>query len=906
MMSIEARIPRAEHPRPDLYRSLDSGWANLNGEWEFRFDPEGVGEGEEWHEAQKEGFDRRIVVPFCWESHAAWGTEAAAGNENWFSKEAYRDPGAVTRENYREAARQTVGWYRRRAALPCGEGERVFLHIGAADWSVKVWVNGVFVAEGDSGYVPFSCDVTEAAGGAAEAVIVIRVEDPQGTQDKPLGKQHAWYTTTSGIWQTVWLERRPARHVTRVEVRPGPAEAGPSGAWAEVRVEANVEGLGYRVVVTDEEGGGVAATLGEAGCGGGASLEVRPTRVEVRQGRWWSPETPHLYGVRVELLDGDEVLDVVHSYFGLRSVGTLHLREGGPKYISLNGKPIYLRAALDQSFNPWGVYTFPTEESIVRDLELAKEAGFNCLRIHIKPEDPRFLYHADRLGMLIMYDLPNLGYDGYGEVGNERWEWTFRRCVERDFNHPCIFAWVLFNETWGLGFKEYKDATDRQEWVKSMYRLAKELDPTRLIEDNSACSYDHVLTDLNSWHFYINDYEQAREHVAKVVEETYSGSEFNYVGGNKQGDEPLLNSEYGGISAQMGDMDVSWCFKFLTDLLRREEKVCGYVYTEFQDIEWEYNGIHDYDRGRKEFGYSVAGLQGPVYLGFDCAPGQTVTPGAEVRLPMFISRVGYRGQVEELTYRVTGVDSLGEEFTVVPITPVALDLAHEAELARFELPALSVPERACLLLVEAHLGRQAANWCYLEAREGRLPAQERLEDGRVVLRKPAGDAEVSTAWHEAEVERGVVDYETHLLGGIEAGHMDYKFVLPEEVKDIKSLTLVFEASSKRQGAPQTSEEKWPSDLRTWVNGVVVDERTLGDQAADSRGALSHMHGLRGRYGELLKVEVAGEKLDEVMRGGRELAVRLEVPRSGLNHRGLVVYGARAGRWPVDVTVAVEG
>ncbi|MHB8997020.1 MAG: glycoside hydrolase family 2 protein [Armatimonadota bacterium] len=886
-------IPRPEHPRPDLYRSTESGWLNLNGPWEFRFDPQAQGEQEQWY-AGEEAFDRTIIVPFCWESHCAWGTEALAGNRNWFSPEAYLEPGSVTRENYLTAPRHTVGWYRKVVRLREDmKGERLFLNIGAVDWHVKVWANGQFVGESDSGYVPVCFDLADAVEGE-ELLLVIRVEDPQGTEDKPLGKQHKWYTTTSGIWQTVWLERRPQRHLTQVQLTP---HLSPATVECKVRANVPLEGLAVRVTVVDEEGNAAGRAMG----GGDLTVAIEGAT------RLWSPETPHLYTVKAELLEGDEVLDTLHSYFGLREVEIKPLYEGGSKYFLLNGQPLYLKGALDQSYNPWGVYTFPSEQDIVRDLELAEEAGFNFLRIHIKPEDPRFLYQADKRGMLIMFDLPNLGYDGYGEVGNDRWEWTFRRIMERDYNHPCIFAWVLFNETWGLGFKEYRDATDRQEWVKSMYRLAKSLDQSRPIEDNSACSYDHVLTDFNSWHFYINDYEQAREHIEKVVRETYPGSEFNYVGGNKQGDEPLINSEYGGIGAGMGDVDVSWCFKFLTDLLRRQEKVCGYIYTELQDIEWEHNGIYDYDRRPKEFGYRVKDLQGPVYLGFDCPPARTVACGERVELPMFVARPGAAWPGGSVTYSISGVDALGKALELVTGETVELPAEMSAAVYAFELPEFHTPTIPALLRVEARLGEEVANWCYLEVRDEALPAVETLADGRVVLRKQAGQVEVSTAWHEAEVERGVVDFETHLLGGIESGHMDYKFTLPEgvDLESVAGLTVLFEASSKRNGAPQTSEDKWLSDLHTSLNGVTVDVRTLKDQAADSRGALSHLHGLRGRYGELVRIQVGGEQLAQLKRlNQRDLLLRLAVPRSALNHRGLITYSSRAGRYPCDISVLV--
>ncbi|MEI6500857.1 MAG: hypothetical protein WCP21_07500, partial [Armatimonadota bacterium] len=274
-----------------------------------------------------------------------------------------------------------------------------------------------------------------------------------------------------------------------------------------------------------------------------------------------------------------------------------------------------------------------------------------------------------------------------------------------------------------------------------------------------------------------------------------------------------------------------------------------------------------------------------------------------VTLPIFLSRLGCDEAVGALSYSVSGLDSLGESFCLVPATPVPLPetFAPDTGLISFALPPLTVPDDACLLKIEAKLVGQAANWCYLEVRDGALPS------AATVLRKLAGEVEVSTAWHEAEVERGVVDFEQHLLGGIEAGNMDYRFVLPEgkDLSGVNSLTLLFEASSKRHGAPQTSEDKWLSDLYTSVNGVPVDKRTLNDQPADSRGALSHLHGLWGRYGELVRLKVSGDQLAQIKATGKpDLLVRLDVPRSSLNHRGLVVYSSRAGRYPVDVTMIV--
>ena len=242
----------------------------------------------------------------------------------------------------------------------------------------------------------------------------------------------------------------------------------------------------------------------------------------------------------------------------------------------MNGKPIFLSAALDQSFNPDGIYTAPDDEFLKRDMVITKTMGLNGLRIHIKPDEPRRLFWADRYGVLILQDMPNTWRQN--ARARKAWEQTMREAIARDRNHPSIIAWVAFNETWGLGRpEEYKKDGDTQKWVGEMVQAIRTLDPTRLVEDNSPCNYDHVVnTDLNSWHFYIDNHEQARRHIENVVAETKPGSHFNYCPGLSQSSLPLINSEYGAVSAGGGDRDISWGLRDLTTQLRRHPKIQGY------------------------------------------------------------------------------------------------------------------------------------------------------------------------------------------------------------------------------------------------------------------------------------------------------------------------------------------
>ncbi|HES58138.1 MAG TPA: glycoside hydrolase family 2, partial [Firmicutes bacterium] len=551
-------IPHPEHPRPDFERRP---WVNLNGTWRFAFDAEDVGETQQWFESGKHTFEKEIVVPFPWESRLS----------------------GIGDTEYRG-----VAWYAREIEIPTGDGwqdKQPWLVIGACDWEAKVWVNGHLVGEHTGGYTPFAVSLAPHAEPGSKAFVVIRAKDITDPQ-QPVGKQVNWYTRTSGLWQTVYLEPRSAVHIQNLRFTCAPDLAKPEADCPinyDVTFNEAADNLRVELFVGDEPVGH-----------GNTKVAGRLAAPKL-----WHPNTPHLYDARLVVKDGDTVVDEVHTYFGVRTVGTMTAPGRDYKYITLNGEPIYLRGALHQSFHPEGVYHYPDDAAVRSDYEYCKKIGLNFLRIHIKTPIPREIYWADKLGVLIMEDVPN--YWKHTAQAQTWWEQAMRAAVTRDFNHPAIFAWCDFNETWGIGDGEY-DA-ERQAWVADMYHLTKQLDPTRLCEDNSPCRYDHVITDINSWHFYINEYNRARDHIREVVEKTFPGSTFNYAKGYSQADAPLINSEYGGIGAGQGDQDISWCFKYLTNELRKHDKICGYVYTELSDIEWEHNGFMNYDRTDKEFGY---------------------------------------------------------------------------------------------------------------------------------------------------------------------------------------------------------------------------------------------------------------------------------------------------------------
>ena len=578
----------------------------------------------------------QIQVPYPWESLAAWGEEEQADNANYLSKDAYLNPEEVTcggldREgNYRGEPRHTIGWYRKVVSIPENWGDkRVILNFGAVDWEATVWVNGHQIGTHENGYLPFEFDITDALTPGESTVIVVRAYDAQDHGEQLAGKQIGWYVRTSGIWQTVYLEPRSETHITQCHITPDIDNA---SATFAVQIDGDIESPDLTLQWhCDELNGSVQISNSETQW----TVNIPPEQL-----RLWDVDTPNLYDVTLELVAGDAVIDRIFTYFGMRKVSIAKAPGGDYQYIYLNNRPIYLLGALNQSFNPEGVYTFLTDEAIRTDVERAKEFGFNFLRLHIKVDEPRLYYWADKLGLLFMCDIPNFGT--YTEKAKARFEQTLRGNIARDYNHPSIISWCNFNETWGLGGNEYKEMTDRQEWVREMYHLAKSLDTTRLIEDNSPCLYDHVETDINSWHFYINDYDRAKEHIANVVAETYPGSAFNYAGGNVQSDAPLINSEYGGISAGAGDKDISWCFKYLTNELRLHPKICGYIYTELQDIEWEHNGFMNYDRSVKAFGYDYLDINTLDFIAIDYPPGTTVAPGDEIKADIYASHFSHK------------------------------------------------------------------------------------------------------------------------------------------------------------------------------------------------------------------------------------------------------------------------
>ena len=872
-------MSRDAHPRPDWMRP----WISLDGPWQFAFDPDDQGLSGAWF--KDHAFDQTITVPYPWQS-------ALSG---------------INRPDY-----DGVAWYERDVTLPAElPFPRTFVVFGACDWRTTVWVNGEEVLTHEGGYDPFEVELTDRVKPGETAKVTLRVFDPNSAENLT-GKQVHWYTHVGGIWQPTYLEFRGQSYIERGHITPGVDD---SSAAIAVTAHDPAEGLTVAVVVSADGGDGAVVASQTSPVAAGTSNVVVP----VRNAALWSPDTPMLYNARIELKKGETVLDAVDTYFGMRTV-TADFHDGSKyKFVKLNGKPVYLRGALNQAFNPDGIYTYPSFEYMRNDLEKTKEFGLNFLRIHIKPDDPRFLYLADKLGVMLQCDMPNWWTKGAGS--RAEWEHCLRAIVARDFNHPAIISWVDFNETWGIGDKGYD--RDTQEWVRDMYLLTKELDPTRLVEDNSPCNYDHVATDLNSWHFYDDNYDNVKKHIDEVVQKTYHGSQFNYAEGWKQDDDPLMNSEYGGVSAGSGDRDISWVFLWITELLRKQPTVVGYIYTELMDIEWEHNGFMNYDRRPKEYHYpagiTLDELQDEEFLVFDLPPYLAAKAGDTLTIPMMLSHWSER---TGLSVRVSAFGETvdGKEWsTWIEPTEQTVDVPS-FNVTSIQPVQIVVPDARGLLTVVGevlHDGqRVAANYRVVNVTGGAAWA-----DGNAV----AFPIPVASYAEESFAEGSdVLTQRVDKVYGYGSGAVEYRVKLPADL-DPQSITgarIVAEFGAQanrervdwaervhRQDYPQTDEPAYPTEVVLSLNGIEIGRDTIANDFADARGTLSHVanfhHGSHGVVTDHALPDAAVAALKQALTDKAAVTLRAEVPAGAAHAGGLAIYGAGMGMWPSDPVLVVE-
>ena len=566
-------IPRGEHPRPDFTRA---DWRTLNGSWEFEFDDADRGLGERWFRRDRP-FTKRIVVPYAFQTRLS-----GVGDPTFHD----------------------IVWYRRKFEIPAAwQGRRVLLNFGAVDYAATVWVNGEQAATHRGGHTPFGADITDWLK-PSDNVVTVRVADPSTDRTIPRGKQYwketsesIFYTRTTGIWQPVWIEAVQPTRITALRMTPDVdraqvlVQAATAAAAADRRLRVSLTLRGEPVAQSE-------SACGARGCSTVLSLD----RQEL-----WSPERPTLYDATIELLTGSQVRDVVSSYVGLRKVGVHDGR------VYLNNAPYYLRLVLDQGYWPESLLTPPSDEAIQYDIKMTKAMGFNGARKHQKVEDPRWLYWADRMGLLVWGEMANAYFYSPEYVSRFVGEW--QEAVARDYNHPSIVAWVPLNESWGVP-DVLTDAT-QQEHVKSLYRLTRSLDATRLVVDNDG--WEHTdATDLMTLHDYARTgqelaakYEHLTREPARIPRNGREALAYGY----KYNGTPFLLTEFGGIAFRMGAPQAKneWGYSgieptqqaFLERLaglvkaIRDNRAWAGYCYTQLTDVEQEINGVMTYDRKPK-------------------------------------------------------------------------------------------------------------------------------------------------------------------------------------------------------------------------------------------------------------------------------------------------------------------
>ena len=899
-------VPLPEHPRPDFERAQ---WLNLNGPWQFRFDGDNHGLTEKWFNSEP-AFPEAIIVPFPWGSPLSKVEDKA-----------------------------TIGWYRRTLQIPEGwRGQRVFLVIGACDWETQAWLDGKSLGTHQGGYIPFEFELPPDLQPGSNHALVLRVDDSPRAF-KLEGKQG--YGNARGIWQTVYLEARPKVFLRSLHFAPDidQGKVTVKLAWNEPAPANGQFKLHFKTGELPEVTEALPPKATEA-----------QFQVAIPRAHLWALDDPFLYEVDAALKTADSE-DTVASYFGMRKISVVDVPGLGYPYIALNNKPIYLQLTLDQSYNPEGFYTFPSDAFMREEILRSRRLGLNANRLHVKVDVPRKLYWADRLGLLLMADVPNSWGEPDADMRREI-EATLRGMIQRDYNHPAIFAWIPFNETWGLFSgkdRERKYLPQTQDWVASIYRLGKQLDPTRLLEDNSACNNDHVETDINSWHAYLPGYGW-REHLDQVCQDCVPGSKWNFIGNRTEQHQPLLNSECGnvwGYEGSTGDCDWSWDYHIMMNEFRRHPKVCGWLYTEHHDVVNEWNGYYRYDRSEKftgleelVSGMSLRDLHAPFYISTGSDLCRDVKPGEEVTVPLWASFMTDRATGSQLRLRavLTGWDTLGrwhwfsQTSQTVPFQPW---LSREIEPFK-----ITMPEQPGLALLTLVLEDPAGvvlqrNFTTFLVSNGPAPRDETLDleggRARVVRFAPAGFQSAQWSLKQWNVLDGLK------VDGAGSGYFEYHVPWPPELDPgkVTGASLIFEASAKqlfgkdREGArkqegdfmlgkgthdpslnpnsyPMTDTVKFPSAVRVRIAGEAAGEFELPDDPADHRGILSwhaqkrdrHLHEA-GSYGYLITATIPRTALQAAVQA-RQLVIRLEVDPALPG--GLALYGERFGRYPLDPTL----
>ncbi len=584
------------YPRPMLCRDA---WTSLDGAWGFAFDDAEEGLAGRWYDvAATEPFSATIQVPFPPESPASGIDERGFHPVVWYRRTIGHDV-LVGRDG--TGPGDGAG----------DQGQRVLVHFGAVDHSARVWLDGHLAAEHVGGQSPFTADVTDVLDpGADEHVLVVRAQDDPDDLDQPRGKQDwrerphgIWYERTTGIWQTVWCETVPAARVVDVAWTPDISTASVRAELTVTSVPAGTHVLEVALRLGEELLSEVSFTVTE-----------KMTKVDVpvpalRNGQdrarlVWTPENPQLVDATVVLRDrgSDRVVDSVSSYLGIRTVSV-----GGGSF-ALNGQPYYMRSVLNQGYREQTHLASYGSDQLRSEVELIKAMGFNAVRVHQKAEDPRFLYWADRLGLLVWAETA--GAYAFSSTAVELLTREWLELVRRDRSHPSVVAWVPVNESWGV--QDIGSVVAQQAYTRGLANLTRALDPSRPVLSNEG--WEHVDSDILGLHDYTVDPEHLRARYADSAAVTAVALAVHGPQGRRPilgeaqkqaflaGDSPLMITEFGGI--KLSDEEDTWGYgqatsppeyaellEALFEALRASPLVVGFCYTQFMDTGQETNGL---------------------------------------------------------------------------------------------------------------------------------------------------------------------------------------------------------------------------------------------------------------------------------------------------------------------------
>ena len=561
-------IPRAEHPRPDRERAE---WLSLNGTWEFEIDNARVGVEKRFFE--RTSLEGSILVPFCPESRLS----------------------GVAHTDFMNTV-----WYRRDIEIPPSfAGKRVLLHVDACDYHTAVYVNGQHVGSHDGGYTPFAFDITDALQDGKNS-LTVRADDDLRLEKQPSGKQSSrlasygcYYTRTTGIWQSVWLEAVEEAHVLSYRAYPNVTD--PS---VGLLVSMSQASLGATLTVKAYYEGRLM---------GKSSIRVDSLQafltLPLAEKHLWECGKGRLYDL-VFTTEQNGRTDLLKGYFGLREVALT--KEKG---FTVNGKTVFGRFVLDQGFYPEGIYTAPSDEALLFDIEASMACGFNGARLHQKVFEPRFLYHADRLGYLVWAETGNWGLDHTEESSLYSFLPEWLEEIERDFSHPSVIGWCPFNETWDKhGRRQCKPFLD------TVYDVTRAIDRTRPVITSSG-SYPSRRTDVHDVHDYEQDPEKLRSYYADLKDGVCRDQLWRRDPHRQVFDPrlPVFVSEYGGIAWVMKKENGAWGYgksvtseeeffarlEGLTDALLESPFIFAFCYTQLTDVEQEQNGLLTYQREYK-------------------------------------------------------------------------------------------------------------------------------------------------------------------------------------------------------------------------------------------------------------------------------------------------------------------